>query len=135
MAATMEENLSAFILSDDTIKKAISSRLAYNHVPQLDQIPYGFFQQSGNTDDAALDDSAGAPTRYQYALEFWDMDPLRVKRTGLRAQQILNKYRGTFGDSTVQGIFAESQNDDYQPRGIMDDEGFHGCFLTLEVIP
>jgi hypothetical protein len=135
MAATMEENLSALILADATIKSAIGTRLAYNHVPQLDQIPYGFFQQSGTSDDDGIGDSAGLPTRFQYALEFWDTDVLRAKQTGRRAQQILHKYRGAFGDSTVQAIFAESQNDDYTPRGIMDDSGFHGCFLNLEVIP
>jgi hypothetical protein len=134
MAATIEENLSALILSDTTLKNAIGSRLAYNHVPQLDDIPYGFFQQNGSTDDSGIGDAAGLPTRFLYALEFWDTDALRVKATGRRAQQLLHKYRGTFGDTTVQAIFAESQDDNYEPRGIMDDSGFHGSFLNVEIV-
>lgn len=133
--ATMEENLASLILSDTTLKSAIGSRLAYNHVPQTSQIPYGFFQQTGTVDDDGIGDAAGLPTRFQYSLEFWDTDALRAKSTGRRAQQLLHKYRGAFGDSSVQAIFAASQDDNYVPRGINDDNGFHGSFLNLEVIP
>jgi hypothetical protein len=135
VAKTMEENLATLVLGDSTLSNAIGSRLAYNHVPQTDQIPYGFFQQTGTVDDSGIGDSAGLPTRFQYTLEFWDTDALRAKATGRRAQQLLNKYRGTFGDSTVQAIYADSQDDNYTPRGIMNDSGFHGSFLSLEVVP
>lgn len=135
MSATLEENLAAFLKADTTLKNTVGGRVAYNHVPQLDEIPYIFFQQTGTTDDSGIGDSAGLPTRFQYTIECWDDDCLRAKATGRRAQQILNKYRGAFGDTTVQAIFADTQNDDYQPRGIMDDEGFHGAFLNVEVVP
>lgn len=134
MAATMEENLRTLLLSDDTIKNAVGARVSYNHVPQADDLPYIFFEQSGSTDDTALGDSSGLPTRLQYALEVWGDKAFSAKSLGRRVQQYLHKYRGAFGDSTVQGIFAESQDDNYVPRGIMDDEGFHGSFLNVEVV-
>jgi hypothetical protein len=61
---------------------------------------------------------------------------VRTARIGaLRVQSILNKYKGAFGDATVQGIFAESQSEDYVPRGDGSDRGFHGNFLAVEVVP
>lgn len=134
MAATIEENLAALLLADTTIKTAVGSRVAYNHVPQLDDMPYIFFQQSGSSDDSGIGDAAGLPTRFQYALECWDTSALTAKALGRRVQQYLHKYRGTFGDTTVQGIFAESQDDNYVPRGVMDDSGFHGAFINVEIV-
>lgn len=133
--ATLEENLKTFLQADTTVKEIVGNRISYNHVPQSSDTPYIFFQQTGTTDDDGIGDSPGAPTRYQYALECWDRDVLRAKRLGLRVQTILNKYIGAIGDQTVQAIYAPTQDDNYVARGILDDEGFHGAFLNVEVVP
>jgi hypothetical protein len=133
--AILEENLKAFLLTDSTIKSIVGPRVAYNHIPQADEVPYIWFQQSGSVDDDGIGDTAGSPTRVQYALECWEREPYRAKVLGKRVQDILNKHRGAFGDTTVQAVFAPSQNDDYVPKAIPADEGFHGCFLNVEVIP
>ena len=134
--ATLEENLRTFLLADSTVSSIVGGRVAYNHVPQADDVPYVFFQMSGTVDDDGIGDSAGAPTRFQYDVECWADDPYTAKRLGLQVQTILNKYRGTLGNQTVQAVFAQSASDGYTPKAIPADEGFHGVFLSpVEVIP
>jgi hypothetical protein len=135
MANLLEENLKSFLLADDTVKGIVGSRVAYNHLPQASDVPYVWFQQSGSIDDDGIGDAAGAPTRFQYDVECWSERPFQAKQLSSRVQAILNKYRGTFGDTTVQAIFAPSQNDQYVPKAVPADEGFHGSFLSLEIVP
>lgn len=135
MAKTIDENLRTLLLADSVVAGIVGDRVSYNHIPQAASIPYIFFQQSGSVDDSGIGDAAGLPTRFQYAIECWHDKPFESKTLGRRVQEILNKYRGVFGDTTIQAIFAESQDDNYVPRGIMDDSGFHGSFLNVEVVP
>lgn len=136
MANILEENLRQFIVADATVSGIVGDRVSYNHVPQADDVPYVFFQLSGTVDDDGIGDAAGAPTRFQYDLECWAADPFTARTLGLRVQAILNKYTGTLGDQTVQAIFAQSANDNYVPKAVPADEGYHGAFLSpVEVIP
>jgi hypothetical protein len=131
--ATTEENMVTFLLASDSIKAAVKA-VSYNHVPQDKDTPYIFFQQSGATDDVALDDSAGTPTRPRYAVEVWADRPADAIEIKNLVQARLNKHRGTFGDTTVKGIFAEDVDDEYIPNGNGDDDGLHGASLFAEVV-
>lgn len=135
MANILEENLKAFLEADSQLRELVGNRVAYNHVPQTSKIPYVYFQQTGSSDDSGIGDDAGLPTRFQFTIECWHNTSFGAKTLGRRVHQILNKYRGALGDQSVQAIFAESQSDDYVPRGIMNDNGFHGSFLAAEVVP
>lgn len=135
--ATTEEYLRRFLLADSNIKAAVKA-VSYNHVPQDKNTPYIFFQQSGATDDIALDDSAGTPTRPRYAVEIWADTPADAISVKNLVQSKLHKHRGTLGDSiastTVKGIFAEDIDDEYIPNGNGDDLGLHGAALFAEVV-
>lgn len=131
--ATTEENLRTFLLASVEIKAAVKA-ISYNHVPQDKDTPYIFFQQSGATDDIALDDSAGAPTRPRYAIECWADRPADAISLKNLVQARLHKHRGTFGTTTVKGIFAEDVDDEYIPNGNGDDLGLHGAALFAEVV-
>jgi hypothetical protein len=131
---TTEEHLRKFLLADSSIAGAVGSRVSFNVVPQDKDVPYIFFQQEGSTDDAALDDSAGTPTRPRYALECWADKPSDAISLKNLLQAKLHKHRGTFGDTTVKGIFAEDVDDEYVPMGNGSDDGLHGCHLFAEVV-
>lgn len=131
---TTEENMRAFLLADSNIA-ADAKAVSYNIVPQNKDTPYIFFQQSGSDDDIALGDSAGAPTRTRFAIEVWDSTPLGAIQFKKLVQNRLHKARGTFGDTTVQGIFSADMDDQYVGLGNGGDEGLHGAFLTAEVVP
>lgn len=130
---TTEENMRAHLFGDADIK-ATARAISYNHVPQDKETPYIFFQQSGANDDAAMDDSNGVPTRPRYAVECWDATPAGAIELKNLVQARLNKYRGTFGDTTVKGIFAEDVDDNYVPGGSGGDDGLHGAHLEAEVV-
>jgi hypothetical protein len=131
--ATTEENMVTFLLASDSIKAAVKA-VSYNHVPQDKDTPYIFFQQAGGSHDAALDDSQVTPTRPRYAIECWASNPFDAIALKNLVQPRLNMYRGTFGDTTVKGIFAEDVDDEYIPNGNGDDDGLHGASLFAEVV-
>lgn len=130
---TTEKNLKAFLLADSSIKAAVKA-VSYNSVPQDKDTPYIFLQQSGATDDVALGDSAGVPTRPRYAVEIWASNPADAIEVKNLVQARLNKHRGTFGDTTVKGIFASDVDDEYIPNGNGEDAGLHGAALFAEVV-
>ena len=131
--ATTEENLRTCLLDSSDIKAAVKA-VSYNFVPQDKDTPYIFFQQSGATDDVSLGDSAGTPTRPRYAIECWAENPYDAISLKNLVQSRLHKYRGTFGDTTVKGIFAEDVDDNYIPNGNGGDDGLHGAALFAEVV-
>lgn len=131
---TTEENMRTFLLADANIYATVGTRVSYNHVPQDKDLPYIFFQQSGATDDPALGDSAGIPTRARYAVEAWAGTPSEAIALKNLVQGRLHKARGTFGTDTIQAIFAEDVDDDYVPNGNGSDDGLHGASLFAEVI-
>lgn len=132
--ATTEENLRAFLLADADIKAAVKA-VSYNHVPQDKDSPYIFFQQSGATDDTAMDDAAGTPTRPRYTFEIWADNPADAIALKNTVQGKLHRYRGSFGtDGTAKGIFAEDVSDNYIGNGNSGDDGMHGAFFDAEVV-
>lgn len=131
--ATTEENMVTFLNASASIKEAVRI-ISYNKVPQDKSTPYIFFQQSGADDDIALDDSAGVPTRPQYDIEAWDDTPAGAIEVKNLVHARLHKHRGTFGDTTVKGIFAANVDDEYVPNGAGDDDGLHGAFFRAEVV-
>jgi len=132
--ATTEENFRTFLLADTAIAAVVGQRVNYNHVPQSKEPPFIFYQQSGANDDACLDDPAGVPNRPQYSIECWADLPENAIALKNLVQAKINKYRGTFGGTTVQAIFAADVNDDYVMRGDGGDGGFHGAALLAEVV-
>lgn len=130
---TTEANLRAFLLANADIKAAVKA-VSYNIVPQSKDTPYIFFQQSGAADDIALTDSAGTPTRPRYAIEVWDTRPADAITLKNLVQARLHRHRGTFGDTTVQAIFAEDVDDEYIANGNGDHEGLHGSAFFAEVV-
>lgn len=46
----------------------------------------------------------------------------------------LHGYMGTFGNSSVLGIFVESHGDEYEPKGTNEDEGLNVSALQVKII-
>lgn len=134
--ATIDENLKAFLQADTSIAQRVAYRIHENHVPHKPKLPFIFFVQTDDDDELCLDDAAGSgPFRYFFAVECIS-DSLRESRELARlVKSRLNKLApgATFGATTVQGCFCESQKDDYEQR--VADTGFHVCALQCEVIP
>lgn len=132
--ATLEENLRTFLLADTTLKQLVGTRVYVNDLPQ-GKDDFAFLYQSGSADEAALDDSAGAPFRYRFVLECVSTSQGRMRSISNRAQAILNKHRGGLGDDNVQAIFAAEMDDDYVPRSVADTSAYKFASLQVEVVP
>lgn len=132
--ATTEENLRTFLLSDTNIAALVGPRVAYNNLAQTKPNPRIFFQQTGAVDDVAMDDSAGVPTRPQYTIEAIDDTPEGAIVLKNLVHAKVNKHRGTFGDTTVKGIFAADVADNYAPNGLGEDGGQHYAAFVAEVV-
>jgi len=132
--ATTEENMRTFLLSDSNIAELVGPRVAYNNLPQTKDNPRIFFQQTGAVDDIAMDDSAGVPTRPQYTIEAIDDTPEGAIALKNLVHAKLHKHRGTFGATTVKGIFAADVADNYTPNGLGEDVGQHWAGLSAEVV-
>lgn len=134
--AAIDENMRTFLLAQSSVHSAVNERVHQNHVPQEGppDPPYIYYAITGTADDAAIDDSAGGPTRYFFGVECWGTTVKESRDLATNVQAALNKHRGTFGDTTVKGVFAADAADDYEPRGHSGDEGLHVSALAVEVV-
>ena len=125
-----------FCLADATIAAAIGSRMCQSVVPEQLATPYVWFGRASTDDLDTLDASPGEAsfvTAFNVEAISDDLDEAQSIGDALKAR--LNKYRGTFADSTVKGIFVTDHNDDYYPRGLGEDGGRHVAALRVEIIP
>ena len=141
--ATVDENFLAFLKADSTIARLVGARIHENQVPQNPTGDYIWFALAGEEDEYCLDDADGAaPFRFRYAVEcvgYSSSDKtygLRKSREMANAvKSRVKNYNGSFGDSTVQGLFVDEVSEDYEPRNDFSDLGFHTRSIAVEVIP
>lgn len=135
MAADLAENLRTLMLSTDAIKTRIGRRMHQDSVPQDEPRPFIYFGRTGVRLERCHDDAAGeAPFSHTFAVECVADTP-RDMNTLVDAVRTLDLYAGTFGDSTIQGMFIEDQSDDYVPINAAGDKGRHVAALSVEVVP
>lgn len=135
MAKTQDENLITFLTGDSNIERKIGSRVFFNRVPADTPFPRIFFVRTGTARDGCLDDAAGSePNRESFLVEIHADDPRETEDLRKLAEARLNCYRGTFGDTTAAGIFAEDQTSSHEPRGLGRNEGIHFAILAVEVV-
>lgn len=124
--ATVDENLIAFLMADansPSVAKLCGGRIHQNYVPPGNNgtsptTPYVWFAKSDHSTEDALNDSAGtAPYHNVYDMECWagTVREAVALKNALVAR--LHMARGTFGASTVQGVFVTGQGGDYQLKG------------------
>ena len=135
MAKTQDENLITLVLGDSSITAKIGSRMHFDVIPQDTAFPRIRFFRTGTALDGALDDAAGtAPNRETFMLELQAKSPREREELRKLVEARLNCYRGTFGDTTCQGIFAEDQTSTHEPRSIGTETGIYIAEVSAEVV-
>jgi hypothetical protein len=113
------------LLTDSVLTSLVGSRIHLSHVPQIGAESYIWLAQSGSIEDDTLDDTPGteanAKTFDLECISYKSQQEASAIRERVRA--VLSKFRGTLGNTTVQGVFVEDSLDEYQPRGLGSDEG------------
>ena len=124
--ATVDENLIAFLVADTnnpSVPKLCGGRIHQNYVPpglngKSPMTPYVWFAKSDDSGEDALADSAGTEAYNNvFDLECWAATTPEAVALKNAVRKRLHLARGTFGASTVQGVFVAGQGGDYQLTG------------------
>ncbi len=128
------ENLKTF-LTVDTTTLSSAHRVSQNKVPQHieNQFPRIWFTRSDRFDYTDLDGTKGGMVLSTFDLECISDDVDQALDLADAVYEVLHAYRGSFGAGTVKGCFVDSQDDDYVPKGIGDDEGLHVAAQSLRI--
>lgn len=127
--------LRSLLLADDSLTNLIGARVHHNHVPSKPGNNYVWFAQSTTFENDVIDAAVGDdPQSITYDVECVSLaaqaDAVAMKT---RVRAVLNKYRGTIGDSTTQGIFVEELPENYEPKGIPGDQGAYVQACRVQV--
>ena len=130
MTSSIEENLRTALSLEFEVNQYIDDRIHYARVPQNRTLPHIWFIRSGENTPLSLDGQGGThETRFD--LECISDDLVEAMNVSRATKNFLHGYRGVLGDGTVQGIFVEDKDDNYIPKSIGSDEGFHVSALTV----
>ncbi len=128
----VDEALRAWLV--DRLSTVVGQRVHVGVVPETSDPPYVWVGLSGTENIATLDQAPGGqPFVTSWDVEIYGVTPTEVANAA-HLLHAANCWRGAFATGhTVQGVFVTTQADDYVPRGVMEDEGLHGAFFSLEV--
>ena len=96
-------------------------------------LPRVWWQRSeGNVDLLLSGATALARTIYDVEVSALDVDA--AASTADTIKTTLNGYAGAMGSSRVLAAFVQDQADDYVPKSLDADEGFHVFAFTVEIL-
>lgn len=131
--ADVATRLRTFLLSDATISGIVGERIHQGFVPETTSGDYIWFARSGVEPLRVLASGVIEPLSVRFDLEAISEDIERSQTLAAAIRNKLDAYRGTFVDTTTQGIFVEDHNDDYMPRGIFGDEVVYVAAMNVEI--
>jgi len=141
MANTIDQDLIQQLVDDtditDIVEGLPNQRIHYNHVPESYLGTYIFFHRitAGEDEDRILNEQPGR--KYQFRETFIveaisrDLDDQVALVGELRKY---DSHRDTLGTGTIQAIFVRNAADDYIPKGVDSDEGYHVGSLEFEIV-
>jgi hypothetical protein len=126
--------------SNAAVTAKVGKRVHMDKVPQNEPMPYVFFRRGDAAPIDTLDATAGeSPTN-----ELFNVQVVSDKKGEAEAIAdlicksansglALNAYRGTFGDSTCQGIFVTGRESEQEGEGIGEGAGVYTVPFTAQV--
>ncbi len=100
--------------------------------------PRVWYQRQAGNRNVFLDGTS-ADMETSYAVEVNGLDPdvadaIADTITAGAAAGGLNGFRGQMLGTIVLGAFVEDASDDYQPRGLQGDDGYHVFAFTVRIL-
>lgn len=127
-----------FLLADANIARLVGQRVHEDHVPQrvaAKDYPFIWYRKRSATGFETLDSANGEQARdFSFDVELVAKSQSTAKELSELVRTRCNCYRGTYGDSTCQGVFVQDQDDSYLPRNIGGDDGLFVPALDVRVI-
>lgn len=126
----------AFLIADANIARLVGGRVHEDHVPQRNKPLYPFIwyrkRQAQGTETLDSDNGEDASFHY-FDVEVVSKNQSTAKELETLVRARCSCYRGTYGDSTVQGIFVNDQSADYEPQSNGGDDGLTVASLDVQV--
>lgn len=132
--ATFMEDFRTFLIASTSLADALGSTVAvhYNHVPQHMPRAYIWFRSAADTVLFTMD-KVGGIHQANYDVEVIADSESTAQSVADKLRTKCDGYKGTVANSSAQGMFLRDKSDDYQPRGIDDDEGRSVIAYDMEV--
>lgn len=70
----------------------------------------------------------------RYTIEVNALDPDEGYAIAVEIQNRMQTFRGVMYGTLILGVFVEAASDDYVPRGLDLDDGFHVFVFTLRIL-
>ena len=122
--ADVETRFKKHLQGDSSVAGKVGDRIHNDHVPQDKSRPYVWYRRRLTTPHPTLGSAAGeVPHEFIFDVETIAKTNREAKQVAEYVRARLHCYRGTFDDSTVQGIFVVEQDSDYEPEGTGGDTG------------
>jgi hypothetical protein len=131
--ADVSTRFRTFLLTDTTIAQMVGEQVHQGFVPETTKGDYVWFSRSASEPLRVLASGAIDPLSVRFDVEAISDDLDRAQALAAAIRSKCDAYRGTFGDSTTQGIFVEDHNDDYTPRGVFSDDVLHVASMSVEI--
>ena len=134
---SLPEDFIDFLLASTNITSRVATRVHQAMMPEPSRFPAIWFAISGKdrgfsrTHDGGTTDTLA---RYTFDVEYLSTGLDRAQDLGDAADDLLDGYRGTFGNRSVQAVFISDQDDEYVPRGTGGDFGIHVVAQRITII-
>ena len=133
---TIAEDLREVLSADGDISAlvgaGVSARIHFNVVPQKSDSPTIWFSRGGHEQPLTLD-GVGGVKQERFDLECASTDPEQAIDLADKVTTLLHGKRGSFNNSTAQGVFVEDQDGNYLPKSNAADEGIHVEALNVMI--
>ena len=125
-------DLTTYLRASTAITAVVGTRIHHNVVPQDATRPYLWFRRTSENEELTLD-GVGELVETEIDLECWAETDSAADSLGNLTKTRLHGVRGTVGTATVGGMFVNSKDDDYEPRGAYADAGMHVVALGVKI--
>lgn len=134
---SVEENLISHLRNNHYVGSLVSDRIHQNYVPETSRWPLIWLGRVAEETPLSLGGEeageVGLTTRTDFDIECISDDMGQAIDLGFATKRALHGVRGAFGDGSVQGVFVNSKDDQYVPKGIGDDKALHWTALGVTV--
>lgn len=130
-----DTRLRTLLTTTTAVKAKIGDRMHLDRVPTAKGSPYVWYSRRTTGPSDTLDASVGEES-FDFSYELQVVAPISSEAKAIASliRTTLNNYRGTFGDSTCQGIFIEDADTGEEPLGIGENFGMAVVALDVRVM-
>lgn len=134
--ADAAENLRTFLLADASLLTSLGDQCGQIRTLQADTYPFCVFFRTGTDGDSerTVNQAVGtSPFRKFFDIEVVSNDLDEAADIAERIKTYADGFSGTFGATTIQGLFIEDHDDEYQARSVEDDESIYVQALQVQL--